>query len=175
VTDAPQPTPDPTDGPAPTPKAPRRPLPPALDAIALVLAGAAAVLLLGGVLFAFANANAANRASGTTTFRLLAQAANPFVAALALAAAVVVVSERRAGLARQVTSPVALGIATAVSLAVVLLALNGVITDLTADAGAMFRLSNIVSRLGTITLGGYGLWVSATAPAPPGSPPPAGR
>ena len=146
------------------PSAHRRPGP--LELLPLVLAVAAAVLLLGGVLFALASAEADTTGSADR-FRLLGQAANPFIAFLALAAAALVSDSRR----RRRTVPAggaAMGVATAVSLAVVLLALNGLLTDLTGDTTALFRLSAIVSRLATLVLSGVALWVSVTSePARP--------
>ena len=146
-----------------------RPGPMALAAI--VLAVVAAVLLLGGVLFAFATADA-NGADASDRFRLLGQAANPFIAFLALVGSALVVHERQRGgvtTSPQVAGSAALGIGTAVSLAVALLALNGVITDLTSDGGALFKLSAVVSRLAAIGLSGLALWLSVTAtpPKPP--------
>ena len=61
-----------------------------------------------------------------------------------------------------------MGIATAVSLAVVLLALNGLLTDFTGDTTALFRLSAIISRMATLALSGVALWLSiASEPARP--------
>jgi hypothetical protein len=140
-----------------------------LDLVAIVLAGADAVLLLGGVLYAFASADA-NGADASDRFRLLGQAANPFIAFLALVVSVIVVRQRQGahdlGGRPQVASAAALGIATAVSLAVVLLALNGVLTDVTGSATALFKLSAVVSRLAAIGMAGFALWLGVTA-APP--------
>lgn len=149
---------EPTVGPEP----PGRPGP--MELVAIVLAVVAAVLLLGGVLFAFATADA-NGADASDRFRLLGQAANPFIAFLALAGSGLVVHERlRGGVGvRQIAGGAALGIGTAVSLAVALLALNGVITDLTSDGGALFKVSAVVSRLAAIGLSALALWLSVTA------------
>jgi hypothetical protein len=171
VTDAETPAPDgvPDETPPRTARA-ARPEPLALTAI--VLAVVDAVLLLGGVLFAFASADA-NGADASDRFRLLSQAANPFIAFLALVTAVVIVRQRQGAddLGRpQVASGAALGIVTAVSLAVALLALNGIITDLTGDTTALFKLSAVVSRLAAVALSAFALWLSVTA-APPRRPP----
>ena len=136
-----------------------------MELVAIGLAVVAALLLLGGVLFAVASAEA-NGAGAGDRFRLLGQAANPFIAFLALAAGGLVIQERRAGAERQVAANAALGISTAVSLAVALLALNGVLNDLTGDAGTLFRLSAVVSRLAAIGLSGLALWLSVTALPP---------
>ena len=140
-----------------------------LALVPLVLAVTAAVLLLGGVLFALAQASADT--TGTADrFRLLGQAANPFIAFLALtSAALVSDARRRRDPARPVAAAgAAIGVATAVALAVVLLAVNGLLTDLTGDTTALFRLSAMVSRLATLILGGVALWVSvASEPARP--------
>jgi hypothetical protein len=61
-------------------------------------------------------------------------------------------------------APVASGIATAVSLAVVLLGINGVLIDLTGSAGALFRLSSLVTRLAPIGLGALTIWLSFGGP-----------
>lgn len=181
----PTPTPTPTNG-APTPTngaptngAPAPPPAPAmgkgapapLEFAAVVLAVVDALLLLGGVLYAFASADA-SAAGASDRFRLLGQAANPFIAFLALVVSAIVVRQRQghADLGRtQVASGAALGVATAVSLAVVLLALNGVLTDLTGRATALFKLSAIVSRLAAIGLAAFALWLGVTA-APPRKP-----
>ena len=145
----------------------RRPHP--LDLVPLALAIAAAVLLLGGVLFALATADADTTGSADR-FRLLGQAANPFIAFLALvASALVAQAKRRPGDEPSVAyGPVAQGVATAIGLAIVLLALNGVLTDFSGDTTALFRLSAIVSRLATLVLGGLTLWLSVVSgPARP--------
>lgn len=153
-----------TDAETPTPSAARTATGP-MELAAIALAVVAALLLLGGVLFAFASAQA-NDAGAGDRFRLLGQAANPFIAFLSLAAGGLVVHERRAGADRQVAANAALGISTAVSLAVVLLALNGVLNDLTGEAGTLFRLSAVVSRLAAMALSGLALWLSVTALPP---------
>jgi hypothetical protein len=174
VTDAVEPEPAREPAPPEEPRPPKPPKPPKvkaprpgpLEVLPLVLAAAAAVLLLGGVLFALATASADT--TGTADrFRLLGQAANPFIAFLALSAAVLVLEGRRRD-APLTASAAALGVATAVSLAVVLLALNGLLTDFTGDTTALFRMSAVVSRAATLVLGGTALWVSvATGPARP--------
>lgn len=149
-----------TDPPAKSPK------PGPVELLPLALALAAALLVLGGVLFALAT-TAADTTGNVDRFRLLGQAANPFIAFLALAAAAMVSEGRRR--ARAVPAGgIALGVATAVSLVVALLALNGLLTDLTSDTTTLFRLSAIVSRVATLTLSGVALWVSvASGPARP--------
>ena len=143
-----------------------------MELAAIVLSVAAAILLLGGVLFAFASADA-NGASASDRFRLLAQAANPFIALLASAGSGLVVHERQRGghLGRgpQVAGSAALAIGTAVCLAVALLAVNGLLTDVAGEAGGLFKLSAVVSRLAAIALSGLGVWLSVTAtpPSPP--------
>jgi hypothetical protein len=148
----------------PAPKAALGPL----ELLPLGLAVAGATLLLGGVLFALANA-AADTTGTADRFRLLGQAANPFISFLSLTAAALVVDARRRPGGRVVTAGgAALGVATAVSLAVVLLALNGILTDLTGDTTALFRLSAIVSRMATLVLSGVALWLAvASGPARP--------
>ena len=142
----------------------KRSWPEPLDTIPLALAVAAALLLFGGVLFAMASASQAGGTGSATRFRLLGQAANPFIALLAVLAAGLVDEGRRRGVDRWFASGTTLGIATAVSLAVALLALNGVITDLTGDNDALFVVSAIVSRLATLVIAGATLWLAAAKP-----------
>lgn len=134
----------------------------ALSFAPVVLAAAAATLLLGGVLFAFANADA-QRLNDTARFRLLGQAANPFIAFLGLAAIALVVRERETGRLASAAPKAAVGLATGVSAAVILLAVNGVLTDITGGATALFRVSAVVSRLGTIALSAFALWIAGTS------------
>ena len=140
-----------------------------VEALPLAMAAVSAVLLLGGVLFALATASS-DTTGAADRFRLLGQAANPFIAFLALTASALVLADRRRPTESRATiaAGAALGVATAVSLAVVLLALNGVITDLTGDTTVLFRLSAVVSRLATLILGGVSLWIAViSGPARP--------
>jgi hypothetical protein len=147
-----------------------------MELAAIVVAVTALLLLLGNVLFAFATADA-NGADASDRFRLLGQAANPFIAFLSLSASGLVVHQRQRGGIEQVGGGAALGIGNAVGLAVALLALNGVLTDLTGDGGALFTLSAVISRLAAIGLSGLTLWLSVTAvpPKPPEPPAPPAR
>lgn len=115
----------------PTPS-PAPPVAPTSRLVGVVLAGVAATLLLGGVLQALAAADARD-VDGAGLFLLVAQAANPFVAFLALAAVAVVVRGRTAHGDAQTASAIALGLAAVVSAVVVLLALNGILIDLTSE------------------------------------------
>jgi len=133
-----------------------------LSFVAVVLASAAATLLLGGVLFAFANADA-QRLGDADRFRLLGQAANPFIAFLGLAAVALVVRVKETGGYVMVAPKAAVGLGTAVSVAVILLAVNGILTDITGGAAALFRVSAVVSRLGTIALSGFALWIAGVS------------
>ena len=153
-------------GPQGHPSARRSPDP--LPLVPLVLAVAAAILLLGGVLFALATADA-DATGSADRFRLLGQAANPFIAFLALTASALVAHARRHPDNGDVAyGAVASGISTAIALAVVLLALNGVLTDFTGDTTALFRLSAVVSRLSTLVLSGVTLWLAfVSGPARP--------
>lgn len=152
--------PDPTQTPANRP--------PALSLFALVLAGVAATLLFGGVLQALATSDARNL-DGAAQFHLLAQAANPFVAFLALAAVAAVARGRRPNNDPQGAAGIALALAALVSAGVILLALNGILIDLTADTAgtALLRLSAVVTRLGTIALSAFALYLAATTPPNP--------
>ena len=150
------------DTPSPTPsKVQRSPL----DYGALVLVVAAAMLLLAGIIYAFAVADARN-VDGSERFRLLAQASSPFIAGLALTAMALVVFERRRGGGVAHVAPSAvLAVGAMVSLLALLLALNGVVVDLTTEGvGAMFKLSNVIGRLATVALSGFALWLSAVTP-----------
>ena len=135
-----------------------------LDYGALVVVIASALLLLAGVIYAFAVADARD-VDGSERFRLLAQASSPFVAGLALIAITLVVHERRRGDdPALVGGSAALGVGSAVSLVALLLALNGIVVDVTSDVDVMFVLSNVIGRLATVVLAGFGLWLSATTP-----------
>jgi hypothetical protein len=136
-----------------------------LDYGALVLVVAAAMLLLAGVIYAFAVADARN-VDGSERFRLLAQASSPFIAGLALTAITLVVHERRrGGEPAQVAGSATLAVGAMVSLLALLLALNGVVVDLTTEGvGAMFKLSNVIGRLATVSLSGFALWLTAVTP-----------
>lgn len=141
------------------------PSPPASRLLGVVLAAVAATLLLGGILQALAAADARD-VDGAGLFLLVAQAANPFVAFLALAAVAAVVRARTAQGEVQSASAIALGLAAVVSATVVLLALNGILIDVTSETGGggLLRLSAVVSRVGSIALSAFALWLAATAP-----------
>ena len=145
----------------PVAKAARSPL----DYGALVLVAAATMLLVAGILYAFAVADARD-VDGSERFRLLAQASSPFIAGLALAGIAIVVHERRRGGEQaQVAASATLGVGAMVSLLALLLALNGMVVDLTTDGvGSMFKLSNVIGRLATVALSGFALWLSAVTP-----------
>ena len=128
-------------------------------AVPLVLATASALMLLGAILFALATA-ASTHVDAADRFRLLGGAAHPVTALTALGAMVLVVEDRARRTDRAILAPVASGIATAVSLAVVLLGANGVLTDLAGDAGVLFRISSLVTRLAPIGLGALTIWLS---------------
>ena len=136
----------------------------------LVSAAAAATLLLAAVIVAFGIVDRAGL-GGSERFRQLGQAANPFVAFLALAAVAAVVHNR----SRRASPPVdaiAFTTGTCVALVCALLALNGVVVTLTAsDNGAMLQLGEIVQLLATLGLSGFALYLAATAPTPRGSRP----
>jgi hypothetical protein len=134
-----------------------------LGVVPLALAGAAALMLLGAILFAFASAASAH-VGAADRFRLLGGAAGPLTALTALVAMVLVLEDRARSTTRVVLAPVASGIATAVALAVVLLGVNGVLTDLTSDAGVLFRLSSLITRLAPIGLGSLTIWLSLGGP-----------
>ena len=154
----------PYDATAAAAAAPPKPRP--VDYLAAVLAAAAALLLASGVLLAFAQ-NASRRGGQELLFRLLGQAAHPFTALLTLVAAAIVIRERHDGHVRQRLSGLALGVATVVSLALALLALNGIVTDVTAASPGLFKLASVLSRLATVVLAGAVLWLAATAPPAP--------
>jgi hypothetical protein len=140
----------------------REPLDP-VAAIPLALAAAAALMLLGAILFALASASS-SRVGSADRFRLLGAAAHPVTALTALAAMVLVVEDRLRAVGRLLLAPIASGIATAVSLAIVLLGINGILTDLTSDASGLFRISSLVTRLAPIGLAGLALWLSLAGP-----------
>ncbi|MEA3075909.1 MAG: hypothetical protein QOF60_817 [Actinomycetota bacterium] len=134
-----------------------------LGYVALVVAVAAAILLVSGVLYGFATV-AATGGGSTERFRLLGQAASPFVGVMVLFVCAFVVHERRTGRVTQVLGPAALGIAATVGVATVLLALNALILDFTGDQSASFKISAAISRLATVLLAASAVWLAATAP-----------
>lgn len=142
--------------------APRRPT----DYAAVVLVASAVLSLAGVLLFAFATADI-RQLDATGRFRQLGQAANPGIAMLAVASIAIVVWERAAGRARQAADAASLGLATAVNLFVALLAANGLVIDVTTNTTTLFRISAVISRLGTIALAAFGVWLGATAPRRP--------
>jgi hypothetical protein len=159
--------------------APKRSINP-LDYAALVLVGSATGLLIAGLTYAFAY-NSLRPTSGTDRFRQLAQAATPFAALLLVLGVALVVYERRSSSPpTQVGHGVALGLGGGVALFTILLALNGILIDLTRGGTGLVRLSNVLGRVVTVVLAGYALALAATAPtrrdsqrppAPTSSPP----
>jgi len=157
-----------TERSSPSPSSPPSPL----DFVAVVSAATSAAVILAGVLAAFALSDIRD-VDGTERFRLLAQAASPSVAAFALVAVALVVHGRRrsdAWTATQVAAGAALGIGAGVAFVSALLALNGIVVDLTQEgAPGLYRLGNVIGRSATIGLSALALWLAATAPARPGS------
>lgn len=150
-----------------------------LDYVAVVAACVSGALVMAGAFAALALSDI-RQVDGTERFRLLAQAASPSVAAFALFAVAVGVQARRrpdgwAG--SQAAATPALGIGAGVAFVVALLALNGIVVDITQQgATGLYRLSNVVGRFATLSLCGVALWAAATAPSAPArreSPPPA--
>jgi hypothetical protein len=147
-----------------------------LDYVAIVVAGTSFALIAAGALAAQALSDLRG-VDGTERFRLLAQAASPSVAAFALLAVAIAVYGRRhtdgwAG--EQVAATPALGIGAGVAFVTALLALNGVVVDLSQEGpNALYRLGNVIGRMATLALCGLALWLAATAPARRESPPPA--
>ena len=146
-----------------SPSPARKAAPPIITFVALTLVVAAALLLVAGLLYAFAVVDA-RAITGTERFRLLAQASSPFITALALAAVGLVVNDRRRGQATQAQSTVVLIVGTVVSLLALLLAVNGVVVDLTSSSGAMFTMSNVLGRMATVVLSAFTLALCATTP-----------
>ena len=138
---------------------PSRPWSRPLELLAVVVAVAAAILLVAGILYGFASASA-TRGDTTERVRLLGQAANPFIAALAVAACVLVTRHR----ASQAFAGAAMGLGATVGFATVLLALNALIIDFTGAGSMMFKTSAAISRIATILLAGYAVWLAATSP-----------
>lgn len=148
-----------------------------LDLVAVVASVASVAVLMAGVLAALALSDIRD-VDGTERFRLLAQAASPSVAAFALVGVAMIVHGRRSGeggggwTSSQIAPGAALGIGAGVALVAALLALNGVVVDLTQEgAPGLYRLGNVIGRFATITLCGLALWLAATAPARRGSLP----
>lgn len=157
-----------------------------LDFVAVVASAVSVAVLLAGVLAALALSDI-RHVDGTERFRLLAQAASPSVAAFALVGVAMIVHGRRSGdgqdgwTSTQVAPGAALGIGAGVAFVSALLAINGIIIDLTQEgAPGLYRLGNVIGRFATIALCALAAWLAATAPvrrgsravaAPPPSPP----
>jgi hypothetical protein len=147
------------------PDTPATSKPPAsiIDFVALALVVAAALLLAAGLLYAFAVVDA-RAIRGAERFRLLAQASSPFIAALALGGVGLVVNDRRRRQHAQAQPTAVLIVGTVVSLLALLLAVNGVVVDLTSSAGTMFTVSNVLGRMATVVLSAFTLALCATTP-----------
>jgi cytochrome bd-type quinol oxidase subunit 2 len=140
---------------------------------AVVAAAAAAILLLAGIVYGFATVAANGGGGMTERLRLLGQAASPFVAGVAALACALVVHDRGTGRRGQRYSGPAMAVGATVAFATVLLALNGLIFDFTGgDVPASFKFSSAISRVATVLLAAYAVWLAATAPMPPPPAPP---
>ena len=106
------------------------------------------MVLLGGVLFAALAVPAGVRDAGTRRLELLGNAGSSFTALLVLGAAVVGAGSKRV-----------LGIAAALGVVLGLLALNGVVIDLTAPGGIKVGIGRAVTRVATVVLAGYVVWL----------------
>jgi riboflavin transporter FmnP len=136
-----------------------------LDYLGVVLLTSGLSLLLAGVLTAFARVRTLSGPDvATVRFQLLGQAANVFIAFLFVIAIVVIVADRRQDTPRQFAAGLVLGAATASSLMLVLLAVSGVVADLSLAGTALSRLAVVATRLTTVLLSAFAMWLGATAP-----------
>ena len=119
-----------------------------------MLLAAAAVLVIGGVLFAALAVPSGLPDAGTRRLELLGNAGSSFTALLVVGAAVAGAGSKRV-----------LGMAAALSVLLVLLALNGVVVDLTDDAGVKVGIGRAVTRMATVVLAGYVVWLWYRSPA----------
>ena len=115
---------------------------------------AAIALLAGSLLVAFGQFDRFN--DGDAKLRLIGNAANPLTAALLLAAA---------GAAMSTLQRWVLPAAAGVSFLMGLLALNGVVLDLTQSGNLSLRLGSVVLRLGTLALCAGTVWLWFAKPA----------
>jgi hypothetical protein len=76
--------------------------------------------------------------------------------------------------ARHLASRIAIGTAAFFGVVIVLLAVNGILLDVTTDgATVLVRLSRVVFlRVGPIVLSGVTVWLSLSAQTPPDNPVP---
>lgn len=139
-----------------------------LEVVAALILASAVALLAGSVLGALATESPTGTVSTTARLELLARSANATTAFLVLASLAAVVLPRtydrhsEGPLARIV---VAVGGVAAVVLG--LLALNGLLLDLTSGDRTLFlRFSLVVFRLGTIALAAGSLWLAAVGTDP---------
>lgn len=123
-------------------------------AVSAVFAGAVA-LLAGSLLVAFGQFDRVP--DGDAKLRLVGNAANPLTAALLLAVAVVALTTTH----QRWVVPASAG----VSFLMALLALNGVVLDLTQSGNMTLRLGSVVLRLGTLVLCAGTAWLWFAKPA----------
>ena len=142
----------------------------ALELGTVTLATSAALLLAGNVVNALGLNPARGSYSATVRFTLLGNAANPFIAAMALTAAVCAVALRpspRTGSRSKVAGKVILATGV-VGLVTAVLCLNGILLDFTTSgASGLVRLATILYRLGTLALSAGTLWIAFAASAKP--------
>ena len=119
-------------------------------------ATAAVALLVGSMLIAIGTGSRAGSAADTTTrLHLLANAANPLTAALALLAVVGAIAIRPS----RVSAP-SIAASAAVSLVIALLVVNGLLLDVTTGTSQGWsRIGTVLIRLGTLPLSAATLWL----------------
>lgn len=114
----------------------------------------AAVLLVGGLVFAVFAVPSGVPNAGTRRLELLGNAGSSFTALLVLAAALIGGGESKR----------VLGLSAGLGVVLVLLALNGVLVDLTGGAGLEVGAGRAITRLATVVLAGFAvvLWYRST-------------
>ncbi len=144
-----------------------------LVVVGLALTVSSAAFVVGAVLGALATEDPSG-VSATRRFEFLSRAADPVPAALALLGVVAILVAEDGSATRQLASRIAIGTAAFFGVVIVLLAINGILLDITTDNGsALIRLSRILFlRLGPIVLSGATVWLSLSAQTPPDTPAP---
>jgi hypothetical protein len=139
--------------------------------VGLALTSSSAAFVVGAVLGALATAEPGG-ISATRRFEFLSRAADPVPALLALLGVVAVLVAEDGSTARRIASRIAIGTAAFFGVVIVLLAVNGILLDVTAaGASALVRLSRIVFlRLVPMTIAAAAVWLSLSEQAPPDSP-----
>lgn len=139
--------------------------------VGLALTTSSAAFVVGAVLGALATAEP-DGVSATRRFEFLSRAADPVPATLALLGVLAVLVADEGTEARHLLARIAVGTAAFFGVVIVLLAINGILLDLTTEGvGAMVRLSRVIFlRVVPIVLAAATVWLSLSERAVRDSP-----